>query len=173
MSEIFGGAKGTRPKRRYAARSEAVVVPRMLSWRESGRVLPAMACRHGGAGGTHGVSHAKGYSRYMASGCCSTSASRERASSTRLHALGDAHKSKAPPRGAVYPKAMPKPRRSEILDTVHRSMVHTPMTQTRLVHVVRDLETAASMSAGAEVKVGLLTDAIRQKLAALEMLSLL
>ena len=99
--------------------------------------------------------------------------SRERASSARLHALGDAHKSKAPPRGAVYPKAMPKPRRSEILDTVHRSMVHTPMTQTRLVHVVRDLETAASMSAGAEVKVGLLTDAIRQKLAALEMLSLL
>ena len=118
MSEIFGGAKGTRPKCRYAARSEAVVVPRMLSWRESGRVLPAMACRHGGAGGTHGVSHAKGYFRYMASGCCSTSASRERASSARLHALGDAHKGKAPPRGALYPKAMPKPRRSEILDTV-------------------------------------------------------
>ena len=47
------------------------------------------------------------------------------------------------------------------------------MTQTRLVHAVRDLETTASMSAGAEVKVGLLTDAIRQKLAALEMLSLL
>ena len=71
------------------------------------------------------------------------------------------------------PHRKPPPQRQQLrehLQPEHRSPRQPAVTRTRLVHAARDLEGTARGAVTKDEKVDLLTDAIRVKLAALEML---